>query len=107
MPFKDKEKQREYQRTWQRDRRAGVPSTRVQSSTEDIRTAQGMLDVLSLILSELLNAKADLFMKARTIAYVVSVGLKACETAELEKRINVLEDRILSGGNNGHDKTQN
>jgi hypothetical protein len=74
MPFKSKEKQREYQRNWQRDRRAGVPSKRVQSSTEDIRTAQGMLDVLTDILSQLMKAEADLFMKARTIAYVVSVG---------------------------------
>ncbi len=106
MPFKDAEKQREYQRQWQRDRRAGVPSRRVQSSTEDIRTAQGMLETLADILSQLLKAKVDLFMKARTIAYVVSVGLKACETAELERRLQVLEDRILRGGGNGH-KRQN
>jgi len=106
MPFKDKEKQREYQRSWQRDRRAGVPSKRVQSSTEDIRTAQGMLDVLTELLSQLMKAEADLFMKARTIAYVVSVGLKTIEVAELERRINVIEARILKGGDNGH-KRQN
>ncbi len=106
MPFKSKEKQREYQRNWQRDRRAGVPSKRVQSSTEDIRTAQGMLDVLTELLSQLIKAEADLFLKARTIAYVVSVGLKACETAELERRLNVLEDKILRESNNGH-RTQN
>jgi hypothetical protein len=106
MPYKDAEKQREYQRQWQRDRRAGVPSRRVQSSTQDIRTAQGMLDVLTGILDQLVKAEADLFMKARTIAYVVSVGLKATEVAELEARLKVLEDRILEGGNNGH-KRQN
>jgi len=106
MPFKDPEKQREYQRNWQRDRRAGVPSRGVQSSTQDIQTAQGMLDVLANILSQLMEAEADLFMKARTVAYVVSIGLKACETAELERRLQVLENRILSGGNNGH-KGQN
>jgi hypothetical protein len=106
MGYKNVERQREYQRNWQRDRRAGVPSKRVQSSTQDIRTAQGMLDVLTELLSQLMKAEADLFMKARTIAYVVSVGLRACETAELERRLNALEDRILRGGNNGH-KRQN
>ena len=106
MGYKNVERQREYQRNWQRDRRAGVPSKRVQSSTQDIRTAQGTLDVLTELLSQLMKADADLFMKARTIAYVVSVGLRACETAELERRLNVLEDRILRGGNNGH-KRQN
>ena len=103
MPFKSKERQREYQRNWQRDRRAGVPSRRVQSSTEDIRTAQDMLNVLTDILSQLMAAEADLFMKARTIAYVVSVGLKAAEVAELERRLITLEDRMLRGNNNGHE----
>lgn len=102
MPFKDAEKQREYQRNWQRDKRAGVPSRRVQSSKEDIHSAQGMLDALADILSQLMAADADLFQKARVVAYVVSVGLRACETAELERRIGALEDRITEGGNNGH-----
>lgn len=106
MPYKDPAKQREYARQWQRDRRAGVPGRRVQSSTEDIRTAQDMLAVLSDLLSQLMSAEADLFMKARTVAYVVSVGLKATEVAELERRLQVLEQRILKGGPNGH-KRQN
>jgi hypothetical protein len=101
MPYKDKEKQKEYQRNWQRERRASSPG-RVQSSTADIKTAQAMLDVLLDILDQLLMAEADLFMKARTIAYVVSVGLKGVEIAELEKRLLILEDRILRGDNNGH-----
>ena len=97
MPFKNKERRQEYQREWQRARRAGEPSRRVQSSTEDIRTVQDMLDVLTNILSQLMAAEADLFMKARTIAYVVSVGLKAAEVAELEQRLIALEDRMLRG----------
>jgi len=101
MPYKDPAKQKEYQREWQRSRRAAIPG-RVQSSITDIRTAQGMLDILSSILRELMEAKADLFMKARTIAYVVSVGLKGVEIAELERRLQILEDRILRGDNNGH-----
>jgi hypothetical protein len=107
MPYKSKERQREYQRQWQRDRRASVPS-KVQSSIEEIRTAEGMLNILSKLLKQLMAAKVDLFLKARTVAYVVSVGLKATEVAELERRLNILEDKILiRGGNgNGH-KNQN
>ncbi|MDD5095225.1 MAG: hypothetical protein PHV74_12745 [Dehalococcoidia bacterium] len=105
MPFKDKELQREYQRQWQRDRRAGVPSKRVQSSTEDIRTAKDMLAILGDILSQLKVAELDLVIKARVTAYVVSVGLRATETAQIEERLQILEDRILKGGGNGHHKT--
>ena len=94
MPFKNKERQREYQRNWQRDRRAGVPSRRVQSSTQDIRTAEGLLDALTGILAEVLEAEADLFMKARTAGFLISIGLKAVEIAELERRLTALEDRI-------------
>ncbi len=56
-----------------------------------------MLDVLTDILFQLMECKADQFMKARTVAYVVSVGLKATAIAELERRLGALEDRILDG----------
>jgi hypothetical protein len=49
-----------------------------------------MLEILTAILSQLMAAKADLFMKARTVAYVVSVGLKAAEVTELERRLVAL-----------------
>jgi hypothetical protein len=62
-----------------------------------------MLEILADILSQLMAAEADLFMKARTIAYVVSVGLKAAEVAELERRLVALEDRMLRGNNHGHE----
>ena len=104
MPYKDKEKQLQYQREWQRSRKAGEPmkpSARTLNPAE-IRTAEGILKVLSDILSQLVAAKGDLYMKARTITYVASVGLKAVETAELERRLNELENKLLSGGNNGN-----
>ena len=90
MPFKNKERQRKYQRDLQRARRASEPGRRVQSSTEDIRTAKDMLEILAAILSQLMAAKTDLFMEARTVAYVVSVGLKAAEVTELERRLVAL-----------------
>ncbi len=104
MPFKDPVKQKEYQREWQRAKRAGEP-TKVQSSTlssTDIQTAQDMLNILTEMLGQLLKANADLFLKARTIAYCISVGLRAVETAEIEARLTELEKRVLSIRDNGH-----
>ena len=69
------------------------PLPRTLNSVE-IKTAEGMLNALIDILSQLMDAKADLFMKARTIAYVVSVGLRAVEIAELELRLIELENRL-------------
>lgn len=108
MPYRDPEKQKAYQREWQRVRKAGEPMkpfARTLNQAE-LRTAQGMLDVLADIVGQLTDAESDLFMKARTIAYVVSVGLRAVETAELERRLIALEERIIQGGNSGH-KRQN
>ena len=76
------------------------PLVRTLNSVE-IKTAEGMLNALSDILSQLMDAKADLFMKARTIAYVVNVGLRAVEVAELERRLIDLENRIAGSGNEG------
>lgn len=96
MPYKDPEKQKTYQREWQRSRKAGEPMKPLPRTLNsgEIRTAQGMLDVLVETLAQLMEAKADLFMKARTIAYVVSVGLRAVEIAELERRLIELENRM-------------
>ena len=108
MPYKDPLKQKEYQREWQRSQKAGEPLKPLARTLNpaEMRTAEGILNVLSDILSQLLAAKGDLYMKARTITYVASVGLKAVETAELERRLNELENKLSSGGNNG-DKRPN
>ena len=90
MLFKNKERRQEYQREWQRARRAGELSRGVQRSTKDLQAAQDMLEILAVMLSQLIASKADLFIKARTVAYVVSVGLKAAEVTELERRLVAL-----------------
>ena len=101
MPYKDPEKQKEYQRQWQRQRRAGESTgfkvLRV-SSPEEVRTAQGLLSVLAGLIREVLTTKeGDIFMRARTAGYLISIGLKAVEVADLEARLTSLENKVLGG----------
>ena len=101
MPYKDPEKQKEYQRQWQRQRRTGetvgFKVLRV-SSPEEIRTARGLLIVLGNLIGEVLTTKqGDVFMKARTAGYLISIGLKAVEVADLEARLTDLENRVVGG----------
>jgi len=101
MPFKDKEKQREYQRNYQRLRRAGQsPGNRGLEviravKLEQTRTAEGLLRILGGLIGDVLESEqGDVFMKARTVAYVVSVALRAVETSDLETRVSNLEARM-------------
>ena len=101
MPYKDVSKQREYQRQWQRARRAGqVVGFKVLrvSSPEEIRTANALLTVLAHLIKQVLETKeGDVFMRSRTAGYLISIGLKAVEVAELEGRLTNLENKILGG----------
>ena len=101
MPYKDPGKQKEYQREWQRQRRAGetvgFKVLRV-SSPEQVKTAQGLLGVLAGLIGEVLTTKqGDIFMRARTAGYLISIGLKAVEVANLEARLTSLENKVLGG----------
>ena len=101
MPYKDPEKQKEYQREWRRRRRAGETAgfkvVRV-SSPEQVKTAQGLLSVLGSLIREVLTTKqGDVFMRARTAGYLISIGLKAVEVADLEARLTSLENKIWGG----------
>lgn len=101
MSFKDPEKRRSYNREYQRLRRAGQPSgsrgvevIRV-SNLEQTETARGLLRVLGELIGDVLNSKqGDAFIKARTVAYVVSVALRAIETSDLETRVSNLETKM-------------
>lgn len=101
MPYKDPLRQKEYQRQWQRARRAGETGRfkvlRV-SSPEEIRTATALLGVLVGLIKEVLETnEGDVFLRSRTAGYLISIGLKAVEVADLEGRLTDLENRLLGG----------
>lgn len=98
MPFKDPEKRRSYNRAYQRLRRAGQPtgSRGVEvirlSNLSQMETAGGLLTVLAdQIRGVLETPEGDVFIRARTAGYLISIGLRAVETADLEARVVKLE----------------
>jgi hypothetical protein len=101
MPYKDPLRQREYQRQWQRARRAGkVVGFKVLriSSPAEIRTAHALLTILASLIKQVLETKeGDVFMRSRTAGYLISIGLKAVEVADLESRITNLENKVMGG----------
>ena len=84
-----------------RQRRAGDPvgfKVLWVSSPEQVRTAQGLLSVLSGLIREVLATKGgDTFVRARTAGYLISIGLKAIEVADLEARLSNLENKVWGG----------
>lgn len=104
MPYRDKSKQRAYQRDYQRLRRAGQPTgsrgievIRV-SNLEQTETASGLLRVLGHLIEQVLKTnEGDVFMRSRTAGYLISIGLRAVEVADLEGRITNLENKVLGG----------
>jgi len=101
MPYKDPERQKEYQRQWQREQRAGggegFKVLRV-SSPDEIRTANALLTVLAELIKEVINTdQGDVFTRSRTAGYLISIGLRALEVADLESRITNLENKIMGG----------
>jgi len=98
MPYKNPEQQRAFQREYQRERRASLSGTTKSNKTlnpEDTQTARSLLELLSTVIAEVRAADGDTFIKARLTAYLISIGLKCVETAELECRITDLENSLL------------
>lgn len=102
MPFKDPNVRREYIRQYQRERRQGIVKPIVKpivKSDEEfkalkIKTAKDVLDLLEKTLNMVIESETDVLQKARTIAYVAGVTLKAVELGELEERVSELEEQV-------------
>jgi len=68
------------------------------SSPEEVRIAQELLGVLGDLIEEVLTTReGDIFMRARTAGYLISIGLKAVEVADLEARLTSLENKVCGG----------
>ena len=95
MPYRDPEKQRDYQREYKRMQRAGSSQTPGQTLVPlpfRLKTAR---DVLALI-EEQVNAvreepEAGTLEKARAVGYLAGIALKAVEVADLSGRVEALE----------------
>jgi hypothetical protein len=95
MAYADPEKQRAYQRDYQRLRRGGVCQTPGQTQVPSefrIRTAR---DVLNLLAEQIDAVRAEeeagTLEKARCIGYLGGIALKAVEIADLSDRVEAME----------------
>ncbi|MEH7549386.1 MULTISPECIES: hypothetical protein [Bacillaceae] len=100
MPYKDKEKERAYQREYYRRKRNSTEGfeenssnlTLIQeTSTNEVQTAKGMLSIIAEQITIVRSVNCEPITRARAIAQLVVVGHKIIETSELEERLNKLE----------------
>lgn len=99
MPYKNQDAQRAYKRDWARMQRAGERSPRVAASLPPEFRMRTAVDIL-VLLSEQVSAVRDdpeigVIERARCIAYLAGVALRAVETVEVASRLEALE-RVLS-----------
>jgi hypothetical protein len=96
MPYKDKEKSKEYIREYQRKRRRGLTLEKRCKALEPImiETVQDVKAVLAEFINEVRVSGADIILRARCIGYLAGVILKAIEVGDLETRLQKIEERI-------------
>jgi hypothetical protein len=95
MPYKDKDKQREYQREYMQRRRRGSqtppgrvdlpPSFRLQTARDLVGLLEGQIDAVQR------DPKVRTLERARCIGSLINVGLRALEQTDVATRIEALE----------------
>ena len=96
MPYKDADRARQYQREYRRTRRSGDRCTTPVHPAIPIETRlRTAADVIDLLEDQIGLVRGDpgagTLEKARTVGYLLSVGLKAIEAGNLFARIEMLE----------------
>jgi hypothetical protein len=99
MPYKDKDKQRAYQREYQRSKRKGANPSATNAellASFRLRTAQDLVDLVQEQIDAVRRDEvARPIERARCIVGLVSVALRTLEQRDLTSRIEALE-AILS-----------
>jgi hypothetical protein len=98
MPYKDPNKQREYNREYQRKRRSkdGYSSKIGVTAEWKLSTADDLKSVLETIVSELMcDNESDLCVRGRVIASLLTVGVRLLEVGSIEERLEKLEAKML------------
>jgi len=118
MPYKDKETLREYNREYQRQRRAGVNGRRSASKSgshscqpsplfETPYRIEKAKDLLRILEDTIDSVREDdvitSLQRARTLGYLISIGIRVIETSNMEGRIEALE-QVLKNRNMSENK---
>jgi hypothetical protein len=110
MPYADPGRARDYQRDYRRLRRSGdvctTPCTTQVPRPFRLRTARDVIDLLQEQVAAVRDApEAGPLEKARCLAYLAGVALKAIEAGNLAARVEMLEAvlRQREGERFGHE----
>ncbi len=100
MPYKDADRQREYQREYGRMRRAGETQTPGQTLVPIPFRLKTAADVLALLGEQVAAVRDDpdvgTLERARCIGYLAAVTLKAIEAGDMAARLEAVE-AVLKG----------
>ena len=100
MPYRDPDRQREYQREYGRMRRAGEAQTPNQTLVPIPFRLRTAADVLALLGEQVAAVRDDpevgTLERARCIGYLAAVTLKAIEAGDLAARLEAIE-AVLKG----------
>ena len=95
MPYKDVEKQRDYKREWQRAQRSGTRrnadepgGTRLQSPDEVLGVLEEQIDTLRR------DRRLSSGERARAIAQLATLSLKALEIRDIERKIDDIKSVV-------------
>jgi hypothetical protein len=95
MPYKDKDRQREYQREYQRGKRQGLtpkPAIRELPSEFRLRTAEDLVELVQEQIDAVRHdPAARAIEKARCIALLIGVALRTLEQRDLTSRLEAIE----------------
>src|SRR5919107_4671917 len=95
MPYRDSDRQREYQREYGRMRRAGETQTPGQTLVPLPFRLKTAADVLKLLEEQVAAVRgepnAGTLEKARCVGYLAGVALKAIEAGDLAARLEAVE----------------
>lgn len=70
---------------------------------KSLNTVNGIGRIVEIALLDTLGMENSI-ARNRTLAYLVQVALHTLEVGDMEQRLSVLENKLLSGGNNGDKK---
>ena len=95
MPYRDPERQAQYQREYKRLRRVGSGGTPVHPAIPPEVRLRTAADVLALLGEQVQAVRADpaagALEKARTVGYLAGIALRAIEAGDLAARLEALE----------------
>jgi hypothetical protein len=95
LPYRDKNKQRDYQREYKRNKRRGSttpPGSVDLPASFRLRTAQDLVDIIEQQIAAVQgDPTARTLDKARCVASLISVALRALDQRDLTLRVEALE----------------